>query len=361
MKKIAYPLIVLTSMFFMNGCVKDKSTDPVEEITIDETDIYLTQLSSNVIQATYNDLSVKSEKLYDAINKFTVSGTDQDLTDCKTWWKATRQCWEQSEGFLFGPVSTENIDPRIDTWPVNYVDLDSVLKNGPTPITPAYVDNLEDALKGFHPIEYLLFGQDGSKTATQVTNREKEYLIALADNLKKLTKEVALSWNPASTDNYNDIFTKAGVSGNSVYTTRLSAYQEVINAMAGICDEVANGKIEEPFAANDPSLEESPFSQNSMKDFTDNIVSVQNLYFGKYGTVDGAGLEDIVNSGNLALDKRVKLAMNDAISALGKITDPFGKAITTQKQQIKTAQDKINSLKALIENDVMNYIKTQVK
>lgn len=360
MKKVAYSLIAISGLFFINACHKDNSIDPEIEITDDETDIYLSQIATNVIQKTYLDLSEKSEKLYLAIDKFNKTSNDTDLSDCKTLWKSTRQSWEQSEGFLFGPVATENIDPRIDTWPVNYVDLDSVLKNGPTPITAAYVDGLEDALKGFHPIEYLLFGQDGSKTTAQFTSREKEYLIALADNLRKLAKEASLSWDPSTTKNYNEVFLKPG-EANDVYKTKLAVYEEVLNAMSGICDEVANGKIEEPLAANDPSLEESPFAQNSIKDFTDNIISVQNVYYGKYASFDGAGLEDIVKSSNLALDKQMKAAFNEAVSALNNITDPFGKAITTQKQQVKTAQDKINALKDFIDNDLMPYIKAQVK
>lgn len=360
MKKVAYSLIAISGLFFINACHKDNSIDPEIEITDDETDIYLSQIATNVIQKTYLDLSEKSEKLYLAIDKFNKTSNDTDLSDCKTLWKSTRQSWEQSEGFLFGPVATENIDPRIDTWPVNYVDLDSVLKNGPTPITAAYVDGLEDALKGFHPIEYLLFGQDGSKTTAQFTSREKEYLIALADNLRKLAKEASLSWDPSTTKNYNEVFLKPG-EANDVYKTKLAVYEEVLNAMSGICDEVANGKIEEPLAANDPSLEESPFAQNSIKDFTDNIISVQNVYYGKYASFDGAGLEDIVKSSNLALDKQMKAAFNEAVSALNNITDPFGKAITTQKQQVKTAQDKINALKDFIDNNLTPYIKTQVK
>ena len=129
--------------------------------------------------------------------------------------------------------------------------------------------------------------------------------------------------------------------------------------MAGICDEVANGKIEDPLAANDPSLEESPFAKNSIKDFTDNIIGVQNVYLGKY-TLAGTGLQDLVKANNLSLDKNVKSALNEAISALNKITDPFGTAITTQKQQIKTAQDKINALRDIIEGDLKTYVKTQV-
>jgi len=99
-------------------------------------------------------------------------------------------------------VSTNEIDPRIDTWPVNFEDLESQL-GSEEEFTEEYIDGLEDALKGFHPIEYLIFGVDGNKEATAVTSREIEYLKALGLNLKALTAEVADSWNPAESDNYH--------------------------------------------------------------------------------------------------------------------------------------------------------------
>ena len=57
----------------------------------------------------------------------------------------------------------------------------------------AYIEGLDeehDALKGFHPIEYLLWGVNGDKKAADLTDREKEYLVALAQNLFKLANEV---------------------------------------------------------------------------------------------------------------------------------------------------------------------------
>jgi hypothetical protein len=46
-----------------------------------------------------------------------------------------------------------------------------------------------------------------------------------------------------------------------------AVFEEIVNGMIGICDEVANGKMLDPFVAADPSLEESPYSQNSLTDF----------------------------------------------------------------------------------------------
>jgi putative iron-regulated protein len=357
MKKIHLFLALSAAVFLLSNCKKDPVTEPDPEIpSANLNEVVLADLSANVAQATYNDLADQSSFLYNAIQTFTITSSDGNLATCRALWKNSRQAWEQSEGFLFGPVSTDNIDPRIDTWPVNYTDLDSVL-NSPAIFSDSYIDGLEDALRGFHPIEYLLFGKGGAKTAAQFTTREKEYLMALAINLKKLTADVSQSWNPAVSKNYCIEFTKAG-SGSTVYPTKRAAYEEVVNAMAGICDEVANGKLEEPLVANNPELEESPFASNSIKDFTNNIVSVSNIYFGKYKK-DGAGIEDIVRANNLALDKKMKDKMNAAIASLDKFTVTFGYAIQNNPTLITNAQAAIIDLKNVIEKELMPYIQAQ--
>lgn len=347
--------LLLFFMIVINGCKKDDGNSEPDNTLNKEI---LNDFSVNVAQATYKDLSSKTTQLYNSIQQFNTSNTDGDLDASKQQWKTTRSAWEQSEGFLFGPVSIENIDPRIDTWPVNYTDLDSVL-NSTAIFTEGFIDSLEDALRGFHPVEYLLFGSDGNKIAADFTQRQKDYMIALAKNLENLTSQVADDWNPATANNYHNQFVYAGENG-SVYSTQLAAYEELVAAMAGICDEVANGKMEEPFASQDPSLEESPFSKNSIVDFTNNIKSVENVYLGKYST-DGKGVEDFVKQYNLSLDGTIKQKIANAINALGNITDPFGVAIFSQSIQIINAQNAINELKDVLESDLMSLVQQKVQ
>jgi putative iron-regulated protein len=352
MKPLQYFFAITIIPLTLSYC--KKKPEPTPELTFSTTGEILSGFSINLAQATYNDLNSKTDLLYQSIFTFQSSHTDPDLIACKQAWRDSRSAWEQSEGFLFGPVSTNNIDPRIDTWPVAFSRLDSVL-NSTAFFSTAYIDSLEDALKGFHPIEYLLFGQNGNKTAAQFTSREMDYLKALALNLKVLTKQLSDSWNPSITGNYTTVFTTSG-SGSTTYSTQRAAFEELVNAMAGICDEVANGKLLEPFTQNDPSLEESPFSFNSITDFTNNIKSVQNVYLGKYSS-DGRGLEDLVREHNLSLDGAIKTKINSAVASLQNITVPFGQAISTQPTQIQNAINAINDLKAELENNLMPFIK----
>jgi len=346
-------LIILIAASFAACKKDDDDTTPVEDIN----QLILTDFAGNIAFTSYTQLSAKTILLHQQSISFRANPTASGLTDLKNTWKDARKVWEQTESFLFGPVATDNIDPRIDTWPVNFNDLEVVLNNSLS-LNESYINSLDDALKGFHPIEYLLFGLNGSNQHTDFTARELEYLEALSQNLKTLTSNLSNGWSPAASGSYYYSFINAGI-GSTFYTSQKAAYEELVNAMAGICDEVANGKIYEPFIALNPDLEESPFSGNSIIDFTNNMKGVQNVYLGT-NTVDGKGLEDLVRKYNLSLDGVLKLKMNNAITALNNITDPFGTAITTQPIQVQNSIDAINELKDVIENDLFNLIQLHV-
>jgi len=303
----------------------------------------LTSFSTNVAQATYNDLKAKASTLNDDIQSFVTAQDETKLAKLRTDWKAARQAWEQSESFLFGPVATADIDPRIDSWPINQEDLDKELAKTDEEFTEEYIDGLGANIKGFHPIEYLIFGTGGNKAATDFTETELKYLSGLGLNLKKLTAEAATAWDPATASSYTTALTKAG-AGSTVYPTQLAAFVEIVEAMAGICEEVADEKIGSVYDAQDPSLEESPYAESSLTDFKNNIIGVQNVYLGKY-SADGTSLEDLVKKYNLALDGEIKAAINAAITSLENIDGTFGEAVSKGANvKVQNAIDAIHVL-----------------
>ncbi|MDR0801559.1 imelysin family protein [Fluviicola sp.] len=361
--------LILTSV--ITSCKKEGCTDPSAtnydkkakkdngycEYAADHKEI-LKAIGTNVVVATYNDLANNTSSLYDAVNDFIANPSAAKLDNCRNLWKFSRSSWECSEGFLFGPVATEEIDPRIDTWPVDYNAMETLLSGSTDFTVDANIDALDDALKGFHPIEYILWGANGTKTYSDFTLREKEYLKALAKNVKKLTSDLVQGWNVNASGSFYTSFTAPG-PGNTFYPTTKSVFEELVNGIAGICDEVANGKISEPFTQHNPSLEESPYSQNSIKDFTDNIRSVENIYMGKY-TSDGQGLENLVRAHNLSLDNTIKTKISNAITKIQAITDPFGTAITSQATLVQNAINAINDLKSTLEGDLLLLVQQYV-
>ncbi len=334
-----------------------KKSTPTATSVVTQEEV-VTSLATNVNVVAYQQLATSSDALYNSVLAFCVNPTDQKLEECRQLWKETRAVWEKTEGFLYGPVANDNVDPRIDTWPVDYLVLDSVLKSSIV-FNEINMSTLEDALKGFHPMEYLLFGKNGTKKASELTAREKEYLTALSLNVKNLTSQLAASWDVNKSDNYFTYFTNPSAA-NPYYKTTLDIYLAIVKGMIDICDEVANGKIGVPFLAKDPTLEESPFSGNSLADFTNNLLSVQYVFQGKFLS-DHIGLVDFVKNNNLSLSQSINTKINTAILALSNVKGPFSEAIIHQPIQVQNAIEAINDLKGELEGKLIPYIQLYVK
>lgn len=333
------------------SCQKKKTTtDNIDQLKKD----ILQDVAYDICAASYQELYANAQTLESSTLNLQSSVNDANLTACRTAWTRIRSTWETTESWLFGPISANNIDPRIDTWPVDFNAIDSVLLTS-HPFTDGYVNNLEDALKGFHPIEYFLWGQQGNKTAAEFTPRQLEYLVALTHNLTLLSQEVAQTWSQG----YAAELALAG-QGSTAYLTQQSAYLELVDAMAGICDEVANGKINDPFMAQDPLLEESPFAKNSINDFTQNIQGVMVLYNGNY-LQNHLGLEDLVRFYSLSLDQEIKTQHAEAMAALQQIPAPFGESIITHPILIQYAMDKINALETTLQGKLKPFILQYVR
>lgn len=336
----------LVTLSLFTSC--KKTTTQTTDITSLKKEI-ISHAAHQVCKASYEEMYAHATLLEQSINQFTISPTQANLDACRTNWRTVRNTWETTEAWLFGPISANNIDPRIDTWPVDFNAIDSVLATSNV-FTESYVNSLDDALKGFHPIEYFLWGTNGNKLPSDFTPRQMEYLTALTQNLSLLAKEVRDTW----TNGYALDLTNAG-NGSTSYSTQQAAFVELIDAMAGICDEVANGKINDPFTAQDPSLEESPFAQNSLTDFKNNIQGVMKMYQGSFG-IDGNGIEDFVKEYNLSVDQEFKAAHVAAMTSLESISVPFGQAILTQPVLVQQAMDKINALEEVIDQKIKPII-----
>lgn len=232
----------------------------------------------DVVVPTYEDLAVKADTLHSTIVAFAADPSNQSKLDAAAAaWVAAREPWEKSEAFLFGPAALLSLDPSLDSWPVDRQQLDAVLSSS-FPLTPQFIaQGLGPALRGFHTIEYLLFRAGSARSAGDVTAREREYLAAASQVLSDDATLLRDEWR----DHFAAEFSDAGKSG-SRYATQADAVREIIDGMVAICDEVANGKIADPYNQQDVELEESQFSYNSLIDFQNNIRSLENAYKGGY-------------------------------------------------------------------------------
>lgn len=341
------------------GCKKDNTNNNngSTQTTLEQN--VLTDFAGNLVNPNYQDIQAKALIMNNAVIAFNANPTDANLDAIRTAWKNTRAAWESCEGFLFGPVEDYSYDPTMDDWPVNKVDLDALLASN-NALQVSDIENLGTTLKGFHAIEYVIFGVGGTQKAANITARDKQYLASLSQSLYDTTTQLRNSWDPTQS-NFTAQVVEAG-KGSVRYTTRQQVFLALVGSMADICNEVASEKMQKPLAAQDSTLDESSFSHNSVTDFKNNITGVLNAYKCQYyGAPSGHSLSELVASKNASLDNKIQSQINTAIASFNGITTTYEKAIYTQQNQIKTVQAAINTLKATIEGDLTDFIQANVK
>ena len=333
----------------LTGCGSDGNDDDDDTVSASGDDAFnantiLGNYANTIVLTTYTALDNKAGELLGTVQALNAVPNQAHLELAQSAWIAARIPWEQSEAWLFGPVDTQGLDPALDSWPVNRVDLDGVLGSGQE-LTEASIDALEDTLKGFHTIEYLLFRDGDQRKAEDITPRELEYLVATTENLKAKTAQLANAWAPSG-ENYAAEVANAGDT-STIYQSQKDAMQEMVNGMIVIADEVANGKISDPFNEQDTTLVESQFSFNSIADFQNNIRGIQNVY---------NGLSEFVNGADPDLDARFKTEVQTAIDSIGAIPNPFRDSITGNRDAVQAAIDAVSTVQGTLENDILTLV-----
>lgn len=324
----------------------------------------LETLVSNVIVPTYTKLADETEALESTLNGLTVNTiTQAQINSACDDFKQARKYWEQSEAFLMGAASDFDVDPTIDSWPLNRTLLLSYFNNGMNE------EMLEDAtILGFHALEFILFrdGQprkvaelQGNDTYKNFENVSGAKELAYAQTICKLLKErcfqLQCAWDGGSNSSrlsvvkaagldyqtekglsYADNLIKAGVSGsNSTFTSLKSAIAQVLSNDEGSCvaiaNEVGTAKIANPFSAGDVSYVESPYSYNSITDFRDNIRSIRNIWLGSTDkTANDYSFHTFFASvKSEAVNKKVENGYVAAIEAISNMPSPFVKYCCT--------------------------------
>jgi putative iron-regulated protein len=356
MKNIRTFLVISITSVVLNACKKDEPA-PIPVDSFSSRQLLLSDIATNVISATYRDLNDKSITLGSNIDELIFSATDENLNICKADWKVLKSVWAQTEGFAFGPVVTENAVSRMNAWPLNKNGIDSILATSVS-LTISYVNSISGDLKGLQAIEYMLFGANGNKVASELTQRELSFLSALIINIQSISAKLALEWKTDSSVGYFKPFVYAG-DGSGIYSSQITVFELLANSMIGLADRIGGNVAIEQFNLTNQNLEEIPYSANSIKIFKDNIQGIKNIYIGSYLT-DGKGLEDFIVIHNTALNTKIKQQLDEALAALAAITDPFGIAITTQATQIQTAVSKVNLLKSSLKDEMLPLIKSKI-
>lgn len=342
----------------LQACHKASNSTSTEDYTTLEGEV-LNDFVQKIALPQYNDLQLKATAFNTAIVQLNTNPTDANLATARQAWRDTRQGWEQCEGFLFGPVEDDNYDPQMDTWPVDNVQLDSLMASS-NPLGITDIQNLSTlSLRGFHPVEYILWGVHGNSTAASITAREKQYMVSLSADIVNNTTNLNNSWLPSGSNFQNDVL-NAG-KGSTRFKSRQEAFLAIAGAMIDICGEVGDSKMGEPFAAYDSTITESRFSHNSITDFRNNIIGAQNVYLGTYGGAGGKSISSLVAAKNISLDNQIKAQFTAAINSFNNISTTFEQGIYSQRTQIQNSITALATLSQTLDSQLLPFIKQYIK
>lgn len=367
-------VMLLSVAMMFAACSSDEPNNTTDQ---DQTKkAILTQYVNGVVVPTYRSLADEAIALSNVCRQLADEPSQSLVQQACDKWIEARKYWERSEAFLYGAAGDYYIDPHIDSWPLQKDKLDNVLSNASL-IAELKADGaaadgfstLGYGLLGFHAIEYVLFRDGQARSVSDISENELIYNAAVAEDLALQTARLEAAW--AGIDNvttqkrnmleeaelqpsfnYGEAMINAGLSGNVSYKTQIDAMVELMQGASDITDEVANTKMQDPIDSKNVLDVESWYSWNSYADFTDNLLSVRNAYYGSLnGSVNSNSMAAYMAKNFPSIDSDVRSALDNAIDAMSELAadknEPFRNHLDAAYN--KKAQDACNALLARLD------------
>lgn len=312
------------------------------------------QFVNGTVIPTYTQLANSSQQLVEALQTLKRQRTDANVQAACDVFLESRAWWEKSEAFLFGPAGDFGIDPHIDSWPLDE-NAFNTLMNDASMLTllegedgdVAAGETFSSALLGFHGIEYILFEDGHAKSASKISDKDMIYAVAVAGDLRNRCYQLEVSWaggNAVASHrarveelelnhtvaggslSYGQNMMNAGNAG-STYSSWVGALQAICDGCKTIADEVGTSKIGKAHNGEDVTYVESPYSQQSLADFYDNILSINNVYMGGVAELNtrnaDKSLHSIIADRNPDLDRKVTTTIVNALNTIKAMPAPF--------------------------------------
>jgi putative iron-regulated protein len=348
--------IFIKSVLLVLGTMAVLSCEDKEEQTVISKKQVIENYA-NIAAANYQKAYDDAVVLETAIATFTATPTLVNFNIAKDKWKLSRESYGTTEAFRFanGPIDDGNgPEGLLNSWPMdeNFVDYvdgastagiinNSILFPVITKEILAGVNAVDEANEtnvsvGYHAIEFLLWGQDliaplvnkpGQRPYTDylanggtASNQDRRalYLKVCADLLTDNLLYMVNEWKVGGA--YRTTF--LGLAENVALKNMYLGITTLISA------ELPTERMTVAVGNADQEDEHSCFSDNTHRDIILNLQGVINVYQGKYGTIDGASLEDLVQQASQETYNDTNAAVTLSLSKANAILNPFDLAIS---------------------------------
>jgi putative iron-regulated protein len=321
---------------------------------------------ATLVEANYADALAEAEKLDAAVQAFTAAPSEKTLTAARKAWLAARKPYGLSEAYRFsqGPIDNddqsddipEGPEGLINSWPLDESYIDYVQGPDGEPLNGGIINLTDDfpsidaavladananpkvgetsISTGYHAIEFLLWGQDlsvdgpgdrpytdyvtGAEGTAENQDRRAEYLLTVSKLLVDNLSEVNAAWTDG----------KANYRADFLAMPPKEALAKMLLGMGSLAGaELSGERMKVAYDNKDQEDEHSCFSDNTLADLHANATSVQDVLLGRYGDLDGPGIDDLVAAKDPALAEKLRTQLQGAIDEIDAVPAPFDQAI----------------------------------
>ncbi len=319
---------------------------------------------AELVSANYADALASAKDLDKAVKAFTAEPSEATLEAAKDAWLTCRDPYGLSEAFRFyqGPIDNDDGDDDIEdgpegllnSWPLDESYIDYVVDAEGNVVSGGIVNSVDDfptidadALSaanglngednvstGYHAVEFLLWGQDrstdgpgarpytdyvtGDDATAENADRRAEYLEVVSDLIITNLSSVNDAWADG----------EANYRADFLAMPAKEALGKMLLGMGSLSGaELSGERMKVAYDNKEQEDEHSCFSDNTLKDLHNNATSVQNVLLGRYGDLDGPGIDDLVEAKDPALAKQLRAQIQDAIDDIDAVKGSFDNAI----------------------------------
>ena len=354
---------------------------------------------SNIAEAKYKDALTLAKKMHRSIERFMKDPNESNFNEVKDSWLEARTVYQQTEVFRFGNPIVDDWEGKVNAWPldeglIDYVDTTNyyptendfsnfnVIANKKLKVEGEFVDasiintnllssklheiggNEANVAIGYHAIEFLLWGQDlnGTKSGSgnrsytdfdlkNCTNdncdRRREYLIAASQLLIEDLQYIQDVWSPK------------GKARQDLLNDQKNGLKRILIGMGSLSyGELAGERMKLGLMLHDPEEEHDCFSDNTHNSHYYNVVGINNVFLGKYKSLDGKvvsgpSISSLLSEVDNGLNKKTKKSIKNTLKSMKKIVKSANKGVTYD-MLIAEGNEKGNQL---IQNAVDSLIK----
>ena len=354
---------------------------------------------SNIAEAKYKDALTLAKKMHSSIEKFMNDTNESNFIDVKDSWLKARTIYQQTEVFRFGNPLVDDWEGKVNAWPldeglIDYVDTTNyypsendfsnfnVIANKKLKVEGELIDasiidasllssklheiggNEANVAIGYHAIEFLLWGQDlngtkkgsGNRSYTDFdlnncTNdncdRRREYLVAASQLLIEDLQYIYSVWSPK------------GQARMDLLNDQKNGLKRILIGMGSLSyGELAGERMKLGLMLHDPEEEHDCFSDNTHNSHYYNVVGINNVFLGKYKSLDGKvvtgpSISSLLSEVDYGLNKKTKKSIKNTLKSMKKIVKSANKGVTYD-MLIAEGNEKGNKL---IQNAVDSLIK----